>query len=178
MPLVSCYFGGPQLRLHLVLSPLFRVTSHTVSFNQKSDGTSSFPGKIIHAAGQTEPQASSRVTMKLGLTMDGRETEDRAGKKVWNKKSTHTPAHTHAHTVSDNALGVDSTFTASKARLCDLKVKKRAVLNPQDFQNVNEQINFLGGGGKTPDTSIFRSSKSPGNCLKMRILVLMLMPLK
>lgn len=92
-------------------------------------------------------------------------------------KSQHTPPHTHTRTprVSDNALGVDSTFTASKARLCNLKVKKRAVLNPQNFQNVNEQINFL---GKTPDTSIFRSSKSPGNCLKMRILVLMLMPLK
>lgn len=71
-------------------------------------------------------------------------------------KSQHTPPHTHTrtHRVSDNALGVDSTFTASKARLCDLKVKKRAVLNPQDFQNVNEQINFLGGAEK-PQTPAF-----------------------
>lgn len=72
-------------------------------------------------------------------------------------KSQHAPphTHTHAHRVSDNALGVDSTYTASKARLCDLKVKKRAVLNPQDFQNVNEQINFLGGGAEKPQTPAF-----------------------
>lgn len=73
----------------------FQVTSHTVFFNSKSDGTSSFPEKIIHAAGQTEPQASSSLTMKFGLTMDGREIQDRAKKKEREKRvaykvNTHT----------------------------------------------------------------------------------------
>lgn len=61
----------------------------------------------------------------------------------------------HTNTLSDSALGVDTTFTASNPKLCDLKVKKRAVLNPQDFQNVNEQINFLGGGAEKPQTPAF-----------------------
>lgn len=111
--------------------------------------------------------------LKFGPTMDGRETQDRVRKKKCGIKS--------QQTLSDSAQGVDSTFSSSKPKLCDLKVKERAVLNQQAFffENVNEQINFLGGGAeKTPDTSIFHSSKSPENCLKMRILVLMLMPLK
>lgn len=66
-PLVSSDFGRPGFCLHLVLSFSFQVTFYSV-FYEKSDGTSLYPGKIIHAAGQTEPQPSSRVSMKFGRT--------------------------------------------------------------------------------------------------------------
>lgn len=74
-------------------------------------------------------------------------TEQERKKKERDKKSTHT--------LSDSALGVDTTFTASKPKLCDLEVKKRTVLNPQNLPNVNEQINFLGGGAEKPQTPAF-----------------------
>lgn len=153
----------------------FQVTFYSV-FYEKSDGTSLYPGKIIHAAGQTEPQPSSGVSMKFGRTK--MEEKLKTELEKWGIKRQYTPTGTYTRRFRF-CPGRGRSLHSLQGQTVRSLTSGKSRLNPQDYENKIQQISFLGGKKKTKtDSSIFCSSKRAGNCLKMRILVLMPMPLK
>lgn len=164
-----------------LFSPLsFQLTFYSVFFYKKSDGTSLNCGKIIHAAGQTEPQPSSRISMKFGRTK--MEAKLKTELEKWGMKRQYTPTGTYTRRFRFCPGRGRSLYSLQGQIVRSLSSGKRR-LNLQDYENKIQQFNVLEGKkkgkkNKKTGTSIFCSSERAGNCLKMRILVLMPMPLK
>lgn len=119
---------------------LFRV------FYEKSDGTSLYPGKIIHAAGQTEPQPSSRVSMKFGRTK--MEAKLKTELEKWGIKRQHTPTGTYTRRCFRFFPGRGRSLYSLQGQIVRSLSSGKRRLNPQDYENKIQQINFLGGKKK------------------------------
>lgn len=118
-------------------------------FYEKSDGTSLYPGKIIHAAGQIEPQPSSRVSMKFGRTK--MEVKLKTELEKWGIKHQYTPTYTPTGTYTwcfRFCPGRGRSLYSLQGQIVRSLSSGKSQLNPQDYENKIQQMNFLGGKKK------------------------------